>query len=87
MLGELWKADSASQLRALGMMWEWWDVRKKANIGEPVSSPQRKWRSQDSSIGGAELLVASTKIVDRWGGGGGGAGPCSSPPGSAPAQR
>ena len=36
MLEEIWKTDASVQLKALTLMWEWWNNRNKANSGESM---------------------------------------------------
>lgn len=40
MLQELWRCDEDTQLKAVTFMWEWWNVRNKANAGEAAPKPQ-----------------------------------------------
>ena len=40
MFAELWKCDENIQLKATIFMWEWWNVRNKANAGEVVPNAQ-----------------------------------------------
>jgi ribonuclease HI len=39
LLQEIWKCNEAIQVRAVTFLWEWWNIRNKANAGEGGSEP------------------------------------------------
>lgn len=40
MLQELWRCDEDTQLKAVTLMWEWWNVCNKANANEATPNPK-----------------------------------------------